>query len=559
MIGVAIVLMSGILLAAMAVPVTAQEAEPNDDFDTATTTTEGNVTGSIDNGEADYYRIEANDTDALDVAVTNAKLNDLSLTLYGPDREQFAFDGNDFEGIDHTVKLSQTGTYYIRVAGQSSDTTTDYTLNVDRVTPSENDQFAPNDGFDTAKEVSEGFNEARIVGGEADYYRIEANDTDALDVAVTNAKLNDLSLTLYGPDREQFASDGNDFEGIDHTVKLSQTGTYYIRVAGQSQQTTTDYTLNVDRVTPSENDQFAPNDGFDTAATVTGEFSEARIVGGEADYYQVGLDEGDGFFVEVTNAKLNDLSLTLYGPDRQQLTSDGNDFQGIDGSIKASATGTYYVRVAGQSQQTTTDYTLRSNQTSEVGASLTLALSPAAASVPTGETRTFDVVLTDVPDGVGAYDNLTVSVADPNTAAITDIKDATGGSVGTKTIAANGDEATLNVLFGGDTANSGNVTVATVSITGEAAGQTDLSVEATGDIATESGSLYTIGEVSGSSLSVSGTQSVSERYGDLGGEQDVIDTNLEVLSVISAFNNDEGVTNLEVLDAISEFNEESGN
>jgi hypothetical protein len=339
---------------------------PNDDFESAAPISEGVSEARIVGGESDFYRLEANSTDAISVDMTSAdSLNDLAIRLYDADRNQLVADGNDFEGIDYTLKAPETGTYYIQVLGQSTQTTSDYTLNVDVVTPAENDQFAPNDDFESAAPISEGVSEARIVGGESDFYRLEANSTDAISVDMTSAdSLNDLAIRLYDADRNQLVADGNDFEGIDYTLKAPETGTYYIQVLGQSTQTTSDYTLNVDVVTPAENDQFAPNDDFESAAPLREEFNDARVVGGEADYYKVTLNESESISAEIRTAdSLSDLVIRLYAPDRTQVASDGNDFDGIGVSHQATTAGTYYIEVAGQSKQTTSSYELQSNQT----------------------------------------------------------------------------------------------------------------------------------------------------------------------------------------------------
>jgi hypothetical protein len=339
---------------------------PNDDFESAASLTEGFTDARIVGGESDFYRVEANTTDAINAEITNADaLGDIEIRLYDADRSQLVADGNDFEGIGYTLKAPTTGTYYIEVRGQSQQTTSNYTLDLDVVTPAENDQFAPNDDFESAASLTEGFNDARIVGGESDFYRVEANTTDALSAKIPSADaLGDIVLRVYDADRDQLVADGNDFEGINTILKLPETGTYYIEVAGQSQQTTSSYTLDLDVVTPAENDQFAPNDDFEAAAPISEEFTDARIVGGESDYYKITLNETEAIGADITTAEsLGDLALRLYAPDRTQVASDGNDFDGIEISHQASMDGTYYVEITGQSQQTTSNYELQTNQT----------------------------------------------------------------------------------------------------------------------------------------------------------------------------------------------------
>ncbi|RLM49181.1 PPC domain-containing protein [Halorubrum sp. Atlit-28R] len=340
---------------------------PNDGFRSAASLSEGLSDARIVGGESDFYQIEVNETDALNVDISSAdNLGNLRLVLYDPDRRELVSDGNNNrDGVSFNLKAPESGTYYIEVAGQEQQTTSNYTLDTDIITPAENDQFAPNDGFNSAATLSEGFSDARIVGGESDFYQIEANETDALNVDISSAdNLGNLRLVLYDPDRQELVSDGNsNFGGISFNLKAPESGTYYVEVAGQEQQTTSNYTLDTDIITPAENDQFAPNDGFNSAATLSEGFSDARIVGGESDFYQIEANTTDAISVDISNAdNLGDLQLVLYGPDRQELVSDGNsNFGGISFNLKAPESGTYYVEVSGQSQQTTSGYTLRTD------------------------------------------------------------------------------------------------------------------------------------------------------------------------------------------------------
>jgi hypothetical protein len=197
-------------------------------------------------------------------------------------------------------------------------------------------------------------------------------------------------------------------------LKAPESGTYYVEVAGQEQQTTSDYTLDTDIITPAENDQFAPNHDFESAAQLREEFTDARVVGGEADYYKLTLNESEQLGTELTSAaSLSDLVIELYGPDQTRLAGDGNDFEGLTLTHQADQAGTYYIRVAGQSQQTTSTYRLRSNQTF-TGASPVqiedVSLTPQTVETNTTNEHTLAFSLTNVSaDSV----NDTVSIAVP--------------------------------------------------------------------------------------------------------------------------------------------------
>jgi PKD repeat protein len=133
---------------------------------------------------------------------------------------------------------------------------------------------------------------------------------------------------------------------------------------GKFTQTTTDYTLDVDKVTPPENDAFAPNDGFDSAVALSSEFTDAKVWGGESDFFELGLNESEGLEVEVTPAS-GTVRLRVYAPNRTELASLNDVDRGDTGlaTVQAPVTGTYYVEVVGKFTQTTTEYQLRSNRT----------------------------------------------------------------------------------------------------------------------------------------------------------------------------------------------------
>jgi hypothetical protein len=220
----------------------------------------------------------------------------------------------------------------------------------------------PNDDFDTARPIAEGPVTGEIVDGEPDVYRLAATATDALNVTVTQESA-DLTFRIYGPDLNRLA-DERISRGSDRlTVKLPENGTYSVELTTVEDDATTGCTADVDRVTPAENDAFAPNDGFESAANVTREVTTAKIRGGESDFYRVALDAG-----EVLEATLElvsgDASFRIYGPDRTTL--DEARFvppgQRSTLTVTADATGAYYVEVDGI-ERDTTGYTLVSNRT----------------------------------------------------------------------------------------------------------------------------------------------------------------------------------------------------
>ena len=382
-----------------------QEQEPNDDFDTAQQVAEGDIPGEVIDGESDFYQIEANSTDAIDLDLAERD-GDIRVRLYGPDRSELA---DDISGGSRSItqKAPETGTYYVEVFGGDAQTTANYTLNLQKITPAENDAYAPNDDFESAVAVEDGFYEATIWGGESDFYQIEANSTDAIDLALPERN-GDIRVRLYGPDRSELA---DDISGGSRSItqKAPETGTYYVEVFGGDAQTTANYTLNLQKITPAENDAYAPNDDFESAAVLSDEFSDGKLWGGESDFYRVGLNANDG--IELALPERNgDIGLRLYGPDRSQLAS--NRFGG-DRSIAyvPTTTGAYFVEVVGGDQGTTGGYTLRSNRTGVPPGTGSLDVSLDPSSIQTNETTTVSVSVTDSGSG-NAVTGATISAQD---------------------------------------------------------------------------------------------------------------------------------------------------
>ena len=129
----------------------------------------------------------------------------------------------------------------------------------------------------------------------------------------------------------------------------------------------------------------------------------------------------------------------------------------------------------------------------------TVAVQPDSATVTAGETATVDIVVESADDGVGSID-LELAVSDSQVANITDVSVAGNP----ETVRTNGgNDSTRIAATGMDTDDTGTVTVATVTLTGESAGTSslDLTVAAVGN---ESGSAYTPSGTTSGELTVEG-------------------------------------------------------
>ena len=135
----------------------------------------------------------------------------------------------------------------------------------------------------------------------------------------------------------------------------------------------------------------------------------------------------------------------------------------------------------------------------------TVVLTSNSQSVSAGGTTTYDIVVQNVTNGVGAYE-MNLSIGDTSTATITDASVPSGIQTSTSTaqasVSQSNDTATFGPNFGLDTADTGDVTIGTIEITGQTPGQSttvDFSnIKTLGD---EAGTAYNYAS-SGSSVQV---------------------------------------------------------
>jgi hypothetical protein len=136
-------------------------------------------------------------------------------------------------------------------------------------------------------------------------------------------------------------------------------------------------------------------------------------------------------------------------------------------------------------------------QQQQAGPTSPVVTQPGDASVDVGETTTFDVVVSNADGGVGAY-NVTVGVADSSVASITDVE--LGGDPAFTDTFGSGDATTVRAA-GADTADTGEVSILTVTVEGVENGTTDVTVDVNA-LGTEAGVNYAVPQATGATLTV---------------------------------------------------------
>lgn len=142
----------------------------------------------------------------------------------------------------------------------------------------------------------------------------------------------------------------------------------------------------------------------------------------------------------------------------------------------------------------------------------TVAVQPTAETIDTGTNTTVEIVLDEATDGVGSID-IELDVADGAVANVTNASVAGNPNTVQNTIESN---SVRLIATGMDTADTGSVTLATVTLTGESTGTSALDVTV-GAIGDESGSSYNITQVSNGELTVEDTATATETDEDSGG------------------------------------------
>jgi hypothetical protein len=128
-------------------------------------------------------------------------------------------------------------------------------------------------------------------------------------------------------------------------------------------------------------------------------------------------------------------------------------------------------------------------------------LDPTNATVHVGETTTYDVVVANASGGVGEHVSI-VSVDDPGVASITDVSLRGNQSAEATEVSIADDGSSANITAAPMiAADSGGVVVATVTLTGDGAGTTDIGLHVD-ELSTEAGDSYDITAATGSAITV---------------------------------------------------------
>lgn len=250
------------------------------------------------------------------------------------------------------------------------------------------------------------------------------------------------------------------------------------------------------------------SDGNTDFVTVTApaaiEFADPTVTVTDAEGQSIAVESGPSL-EDAAGGTSNQLTFGV-APD--------NTFNTSTVSVELSVSSTYPEVTANQSQDITLDLadssgetatdtmgvTIQNTDTNDgSGTNQTVALSPLSQNVSVNDSVTVDITVSSVTNGVGAYE-FSIGVNNSSRATITDI--TLGGNPGVTNVSIPDDGSSVTATAAlADTADTGTVTMATVTVVGVNSGPVSLTPDIA-EVGDESGNTYTIDETTGASITV---------------------------------------------------------
>ncbi|WP_197428563.1 CARDB domain-containing protein, partial [Halapricum sp. CBA1109] len=271
----------------------------------------------------------------------------------------------------------------------------------------------------------------------------------------------------------------------------------------------------------------------DVAGETSIDLTDVTVQNESGDDYDIGTVDGGSLTVESPDSTVTVTGLADLGSVEQGSTAsvsatventgdaatDATVSFAVDGSetdartvslaVDESRTLTFDVDTASLSTgshsytlTTTDDSATRSFEVTDPPEAVTVDLRPTDASVASGGSATFDVVATAANGIQGA--SVSVGLTDATTAQITGASPNGDAAFPDASVGADNETAGLEIGYLSDQDASDGLTVGTVTLTGEAAGETTLDV--TGATLTNESSEYTIDQFGSAQLTVTDEQ-----------------------------------------------------
>lgn len=326
----------------------------------------GSATGNVEvDSDKDIFALSvvAGTTYTVSLAGSGGSpLDDAKVTIYnGSGLYQTSQSGFDTATARATFTATETGTYYVEAAGAYGANKGTYTVSVSN--------GVADDYRDTINDPSEPL--GSIAPGTTRTGTIEtADDTDIFAVTLSAGNLYTFDLVRVGSDLDGttltlfdkngviiYANAGYGSDGATISHAASETGTYYLRAAGDENPTTGGYQLKVSapREIPDgfRNTYNSASKPLGTVK-IDGAVSLGRIeTAGDRDMFKVKLEKGQSYTIDLTGRPVDSFS-TLADPELRLLKSNGaqllinDDYNGSNSRIVVTPTktGTYFLEAS---------------------------------------------------------------------------------------------------------------------------------------------------------------------------------------------------------------------
>jgi PKD repeat protein len=374
-------------------------------------------------------------------------------------------DGDTATGESATHAYDSPGDYDVTLTVTDDDGATDTVTQTVSVSEPATPASFQLSGLDVESPVAQG-DDAEVTATVENTGDEEATQTVALDV--DDSQTDSESVTLAGGASQQvsFTVDTAALAEGDHDVTVS------------TDDDTASGTLTVTVTEPPANEE--PTATFSASPSVP-------EVGETVTFDAAASTDADG-------------SVASYEWD----FGDGETATGVAPTHTFGAAGDYDVTLTVTDDDGATDtatQTVSVTEPSDPGTApaTDVSLSPSEDLVAVNGSTTFDVVVEDADGGVGAY-SLSVSLSDSAAASITNVS-VDEGALTDVQVAGDGSTASVDAALL-DTEQNGSVTVATVTVAGDAEGSSDVELDVE-SLGTESGAAYDVTGTNGATLSVS--------------------------------------------------------
>jgi len=379
--------------------------EPNDDRSGAVQVEPSENSGTVTEGDSDWFAVDVSEGERLDATVSLSETvgvdNNAVFELYDGDGNQVGENPEDvatnnapahqtsrFDGrfaVTQSAVAEEAGTYYVRVAGVDTTGFTRYDLTTAVSNTSDGDgsdgatgddgndstddgrsengsnddgENGVGDGESAAFENATAVDSVSAIGngqigadGSADVYAFEMREGSQVELSQGSGD-GAYPVTLLSEEGRVLGriADQEVYRGEEDLLRAnaSYTGTHYLKIDGASGDR---YSI-LGSVT--ELDANEPNDGRETATEIaTGSVDRGTIVRGDSDYYAVELEAGET--IDVFANSTATAALTMYVPSGSVIDSSEvpSRFDEPTGkpvtSVTADESGTYYLELSIQS------------------------------------------------------------------------------------------------------------------------------------------------------------------------------------------------------------------